>query len=94
MFKQFRNKKFMKFHAQGFEQYPFIACKLKKFVIFSKQSDELTSARYQVRPIKYRVKYSIEFKMDDDDEPLMLKARIGPQGNEDSLRLPFSPDCC
>lgn len=92
MAEHFGNKQFMRFQAQGFEQYPLRNAYEKEEGEFYKTikvvpiSELPTDANIVNSHVLYKVKHN-------DDQSLKLKARIAPHGNEDDIRNTLTKDC-
>lgn len=91
MSKHFGNNSFMKFHAQGLEQYPLHNAYKKEEESFLKTVRRLHLS--QVPCNRNIVSSRVLYTLKTDDESFMLKARIAPQCNEDSLKQTLKTEC-
>ena len=92
MFQFFGNKPFLKFQAQGFEQYILSAAYKKEEESFLKTVKIIPkeSLPQDANIIRSHTLYKIKVS---DDGTKKLKSRIAPHGNEDSMRLELTTDC-
>lgn len=84
-FEHFGNKSFLKFKAQGFPSFPLVNAYLHEKESFMRQVRPVHVSKIpaNANTVSCHTIYKIKY---DDDKKLMLKARIAPHGNEDSLK--------
>lgn len=92
MFQFFGNTPFLKFQAQGFEQYVFLSAYKQEQESFLKSVKIVPkeSLPEDASIIKSQTLYKIKVNYDATKK---LKALVAPHGNEDAMRDELTTDC-
>lgn len=92
VFQFFGNKPFLKFQAQGFEQFLMQSGYKDEEQSFLKTVEVIpkTNLPKNANIIRSHTIYKIKV---NDDSPMNLKARIAPHRNEDNMRNELTKDC-
>lgn len=92
MLEHFGNKPFLKYRAQGFDQYPLVNSYTVEEETFLKTACSVYH-RYVPQGANVINSHTTYKVKKNDDGTLKLKARIAPHGNEDNLKDILSKDC-
>lgn len=92
MFNHFGNKPFLKFQAQGFQQYVISNAYKLEEEAFSKTVKVIPKSDVPENSniIKSHTLYKVKI---NNDASMKLKALIAPHGNKDSMKGQLSSDC-